>query len=121
MLRPLLERFARSIAPHPSAEIRTVSPQPTRMTVVDGRELLLYLVPETRDEAEEVAIWTNTPAFARGHQIYFEEVWKRAQPIRDSRSPGRPARGPRAGTEDLSPVPPRRRRPEASSATDPAV
>lgn len=82
LLQGLLERFARATRDFPKAEIRQIAVQPTRMTVVDGREVLLYLVPETRNETEELAIWTNTPEFVRGHQIYFDGVWKRCKAVR---------------------------------------
>lgn len=85
LLRRLLERFGRATRGFPRVEIRELSGQPTRMTVVDGREVLLYLVPETRDGTEEMAIWTNLPAFARGHQSYFHGVWRRARPLGGSR------------------------------------
>jgi sugar-specific transcriptional regulator TrmB len=80
-LQPLLRRLVRSTRSRPLAQIRQSAPQPTRMTIVDGREILLYLVPEVQEQGEEVAIWTDTPEFVRGHLTYFNHAWKRSKPI----------------------------------------
>jgi sugar-specific transcriptional regulator TrmB len=104
LLDGLLRQFGRAVRDNPLAEIRQISPQPTRMTVVDGREVLLYIVPEVRGHIEEVAIWTDTPEFARGHQLYFDGAWKRAKSITsvvDSAvAPPRGAKRTRRGARD---------------------
>jgi sugar-specific transcriptional regulator TrmB len=86
---------------YPSVAVRTFSPQRGRMTVVDAREALVFVVPEAnRNAVDEVALWTDTADFARAQQAHFESVWDRATPTPE---PGR-LRGGRSkrGTKRLA-------------------
>jgi sugar-specific transcriptional regulator TrmB len=75
----LLERFARTSRRYPLAELRQLSPQPTRLTIVDRAEAMLFLVPEARTgQVEELAVWTDTPAFVVGQLHYFNTLWESA-------------------------------------------
>lgn len=67
-LPPTLARFRRTTRRFPRVEIREMAPQPSRLTIVDGREALLFLVPEARDAgADPVAVWTDHPGFIEGN------------------------------------------------------
>jgi sugar-specific transcriptional regulator TrmB len=64
-----------------TVEVRTFGPQRARMTVVDAKEALVFVVPEAnRSSLDEVALWTDTADFARAQQAHFESLWDRAQP-----------------------------------------
>jgi sugar-specific transcriptional regulator TrmB len=101
-VRTLVQRFARISRRYPLAELRQMSPQPTRLTVVDRAEAMLFLVPEARSgQLEELAVWTDNPAFVLGQLHYFNVVWDGAgsaslRPPRmavvPSRTTARPAR-----------------------------
>jgi sugar-specific transcriptional regulator TrmB len=78
-VRRLVDRFARVTRRFPLAELRQLSPQPTRLTVVDRAEAMLFLVPEARSgQLEELAVWTDNPAFVLGQLHYFNVVWEGA-------------------------------------------
>jgi sugar-specific transcriptional regulator TrmB len=82
---------------YPSVEVRTFGPQRARMTLVDAKEALVFVVPEAnRSSLDEVALWTDTPDFARAQQAHFESVWERAKP-----APG-PRWARRAGSQQGS-------------------
>lgn len=75
----LLERFGRTARRYPRAELRQLLPQPTRLTIVDRTEAMLFLVPEARSgQVEELAVWTDTPAFVHGQLHYFNVLWESA-------------------------------------------
>jgi HTH-type transcriptional regulator, sugar sensing transcriptional regulator len=75
-VRRLVDRFSRVSRRYPLAELRQLSPQPTRLTVVDRAEAMLFLVPEARSgQLEELAVWTDNPAFVLGQLHYFNVVW----------------------------------------------
>lgn len=83
-------------------EVRTFGPQRARMTVVDAKEALVFVMPEAnRSSLDEVALWTDKADFARAQQAHFESVWDRAKPAPDARRSrtlgpgGRAKRGPR--------------------------
>lgn len=72
----LVRRFERVARRYPMAELRQLSPQPTRLTLVDRAEAMLFLVPEARTgQVEELAVWTNNPSFVLGQLHYFNVVW----------------------------------------------
>lgn len=78
-VRRLVQRFAGISVRHPLAELRQLSPQPTRLTIVDRAEAMLFLVPEARSgQLEELAVWTDNPAFVLGQLHYFNVVWEGA-------------------------------------------
>jgi sugar-specific transcriptional regulator TrmB len=94
-LAPTLLRLRRGIRRFQDSEIRELRPQPTRLTIVDGSEALLFLVPEAKDRhSAEVAVWTDNPAFVSGQSMFFESLWAMSPPDPRSRRPGRPARTP---------------------------
>ncbi|HZY69648.1 MAG TPA: helix-turn-helix domain-containing protein [Thermoplasmata archaeon] len=83
-----LARFRRTVRRYPHVEIREVTPQPSRLTVVDRSEALLFVVPDLRDATtEQVALWTDHPAFVSGQSLVFERAWKsaRAAPVKRRR------------------------------------
>ncbi len=78
-VRRLVDRFARVTRRYPLAELRQLSPQPTRLTIVDRAEAMLFLVPEARSgQLEELAVWTDNPAFVLGQLHYFNVIWEGA-------------------------------------------
>jgi sugar-specific transcriptional regulator TrmB len=78
-VRALVQRFSGVSRRHPLAELRQLSPQPTRLTIVDRAEAMLFLVPEARSgQLEELAVWTDNPAFVLGQLHYFNVVWEGA-------------------------------------------
>jgi Sugar-specific transcriptional regulator TrmB len=82
-LGPTLARFRQVTRRHENAEFRERTPQPTRLTIVDGREALVFLVSEARDHhRDEVAVWTDHPKFVGGQQIFFDRIWAEAAPSR---------------------------------------
>lgn len=77
-----LKRFEAARRRFPRLEVRGASPQRARLTLVDQRESLVFVVPETgRDHVEEIALWTDTQDFARAQQAFFEAVWSTAPPL----------------------------------------
>jgi sugar-specific transcriptional regulator TrmB len=102
-----LRRFDGARRRYPKLEVRVASPQRARLTVVDQRESLVFVVPETgRDHVEEIALWTDTLDFARAQQSFFEAVWSTAAPL----PVGPPPRGGHRRPGGPAPIPPRRRR-----------
>ncbi|MCI4328365.1 MAG: hypothetical protein L3J86_02160 [Thermoplasmata archaeon] len=100
-LRPLLMRFGDVSEKYPNAEVRQLSPQPTRMTIVDRSEAMIFIVPESKfGQFEEVAVWTDNPEFVLGQLLSFELAWVGAGSFgphapRRARAPP-PRRGPRS-------------------------
>lgn len=77
----LARRFGRAGHRYPGAQVRTVDPQPSRVTIVDDREVMVFLVPEASGPGvEEIALWTDTPDFVFGQVAYFKSVWARGRP-----------------------------------------
>ncbi|MCI4331196.1 MAG: hypothetical protein L3K19_05045 [Thermoplasmata archaeon] len=75
-IRPLLKRFEPVARRFPSAQVRQRWPQPTRLTIIDEAEALLFLVPEARSgQIEETAVWTDNSDFVRGQLGFFDSVW----------------------------------------------
>lgn len=78
-LRPTLTRIQASLRRYPGAEFRQMSPQSTRLTIIDGSEALLFLVPEARDrQTDQIAVWTEQPEFVAGQTRYFQAMWESA-------------------------------------------
>jgi HTH-type transcriptional regulator, sugar sensing transcriptional regulator len=85
-------RFRKALQRFPNAEVRLAPVQPSRLTLGDASEALLFLVPELRDRGDEqVAVWTNEPGFVAGQRRYFEAAWKAGR--RADAGPRRPTRG----------------------------
>jgi sugar-specific transcriptional regulator TrmB len=75
-LRPTLVRLRQATRKYRKAQIRERSPQPTRLTIVDRKEALVFLVPEAKDRhGDEVAVWTDHPSFVGGQQLFFDRIW----------------------------------------------
>ncbi len=82
----LVRRFMRARKGFPNAEVRGTDPQRARLTVVDGREALVFLVPEPGVRGlDEVAVWTDNRDFVVAQLAYFHAIWERAQPFRSTR------------------------------------
>ena len=79
----LVRRFLRARKGFPNAEVRGTDPQRARLTVIDGREALVFLVPEPGVRGvEEVAVWTDNRDFVGAQLAYFQAIWDRAEPFR---------------------------------------
>jgi sugar-specific transcriptional regulator TrmB len=95
-LRPTLVRLRQATRRYRKAQIRERSPQPTRLTIVDRKEALVFLVPEAKDRhGDEVAVWTDHPSFVGGQQLFFDQMWSDPAP-RPGRPPAPGAPGPPA-------------------------
>lgn len=85
----LLRRFLTARKGYPNAEVRTTSSQRARLTVVDQREAMVFLIPEPGVRGvEEIAVWTDNPDFVRAQVAHFTAVWNRARPLRTFDRPG---------------------------------
>ncbi|MCI4353378.1 MAG: hypothetical protein L3K14_08390 [Thermoplasmata archaeon] len=79
----LIRRFLRARKGFPRAEVRATESQRARLTVVDGREAMVFLIPEPGVRGvDEIAVWTDNPDFVGAQVAHFEAVWDRAQPVR---------------------------------------
>jgi sugar-specific transcriptional regulator TrmB len=117
----LLERFSTLAERYPQAEVRQLAPQPSRVTIVDRSEAIVFLVPDAHiGPLEQIAVWTNHPDFVAGQMTYFKAMWERAgsgslrppTPASTGRTPpraraSRRATGatPRSGTGSTGPPP----------------
>jgi len=89
----LLRRLTDQRKRFPSVRIRGIRPQRSRLAISDGREVMMFLVPEARAPGiEEVAVWTDTPEFVATQSAYFESIWHHALPIRLPSARARPSR-----------------------------
>jgi sugar-specific transcriptional regulator TrmB len=92
----LIQRFLKARWGRPNAEVRGLDRQRARLTVVDDREAVLFLVPEAGARGmEEIAVWTDNRDFVGAQAAYFEAMWERAQPFRAARRAV--PRSPRSG------------------------
>lgn len=94
----LVRRLGQSRRRFPNVEVRTVPSQRGRTTTVDGREAMVFLVPEPQNrDIDEVAVWTDNRDFVQTEAAHFEAIWSTSTPYRfpGSRSraqgPGRPS------------------------------
>jgi HTH-type transcriptional regulator, sugar sensing transcriptional regulator len=75
------------------AEVRALDQPRVRLTVVDGRESVVFLVAEPgASVVPEVAVWSDTPEFVEAQTSLFEATWAESVPIRSvprDRSSGR--------------------------------
>jgi sugar-specific transcriptional regulator TrmB len=84
----LLHRFAGARRRYRNAEVRSMSPQRARLTIVDEREALVFLVPDPGvPGVEEIAVWTDTPDFVKAQLAYFRTLWDRASSALPARRP----------------------------------
>jgi sugar-specific transcriptional regulator TrmB len=82
----LVRRFQRARKGRANVEIRGIDRQRARLTVVDGREAILFLVPEPGIRGmDEIAVWTDNTDFVSAQVAYFQAIWRRAQPFGGSR------------------------------------
>jgi sugar-specific transcriptional regulator TrmB len=75
-----LASFRRTARRFPGIEVRLLSPQPARVTLIDRTEAMLFLVPESRKRTEPVAVWTDHPEFVEGQILHFESAWAASRP-----------------------------------------
>lgn len=58
-------------------------PHPIRFTIMDGREIIFWLVHDPEpglDARGDVAMWTTAPEFVRAQETLFEAIWERSRP-----------------------------------------
>lgn len=96
-LDPRIEAFVRRLRvarrKFPGIAARGLLEQRARLTIADGREAIVFLVPETgRGTVEETAVWTDNPDFVRAQQGQFDAVWNVARELPTGSPRGR-ARG----------------------------
>jgi sugar-specific transcriptional regulator TrmB len=78
----LVRRFLKARKGRANAEIRGTDRQRARLTVVDGREAMLFLVPEPGIRGiDEIAVWTDNRDFVSAQVAYFQAIWRRARPF----------------------------------------
>lgn len=81
--QPGMEDAMRPLAAGPQVRIRHFQPaHPLRMTIVDAREVLVWLVndPSPRlDARNDVAMWTNAPDFVKAQTTLYEALWANAR------------------------------------------
>lgn len=78
----LVRRFLRARKGRLNAEVRATDRQRARLTVIDGREALLFLVPEPGIRGmDEIAVWTDNRDFVGAQVAYFQAIWSHAQPF----------------------------------------
>lgn len=76
---PGLADSLRGLLEAPKVSVRCFDyPHPLRMTIVDGREVLVWLVNDPSlalDAVGDVALWTNAPDFIHAQQVLYESLW----------------------------------------------
>jgi sugar-specific transcriptional regulator TrmB len=76
----LVRRFEAARRRFPNSEVRAVTAQRARLTIVDQSEALVFLVPEAESTAtDQIAVWTDTKDFVGAELAYFRAIWDRAQ------------------------------------------
>jgi sugar-specific transcriptional regulator TrmB len=79
----LLRRLVRARKRYPTIRVRAIRPQRSRLAISDGREVMIFLVPEALPPGiEEVAVWTDAPEFVLSQSAYFQDTWQHALPFR---------------------------------------
>lgn len=89
-MRLLLRRapgFVERLEPllrHGNVEVRFLrSPEPLRFTIVDGREILVWLHTDpspSLSAREDAAMWTNAPDFVASQKLLYGALWDEAEP-----------------------------------------
>ncbi len=101
--RRLLGRIRRLGRVYQRAEVRSRDDLTVRLTIVDGREALVFLVPEPgTGGVPEVAVWSDTSEFVGAQRALFDANWagaraepsagKRSAPVRTAERVGRGGR-----------------------------
>lgn len=86
----LVHRFEASRRRFPNSEVRAIATQRARLTIVDQREALVFLVPESGSTAtDQIAVWTDTKDFVGAELAYFRAIWGHAHPFSPRTSSGR--------------------------------
>ena len=76
----LVRRFEAAARRYPHATVRAIAPQRARLTIVDQREALVFLVPEAEGTStDQIAVWTDTPDFVQAELAYFRAIWEQAR------------------------------------------
>jgi sugar-specific transcriptional regulator TrmB len=77
----LVQRYRRSIGKAGDSEIRSLPEQRARLTIVDEREALVFLVPEANlSTIDEIAVWTDNADFVKAQRSHFALTWNRGTP-----------------------------------------
>jgi sugar-specific transcriptional regulator TrmB len=85
----LMRRLFRARKRYPAVRVRAIRPQRSRLAISDGREVMIFLVPEALPPGiEEVAVWTDAPEFVLSQAAYFQDTWQHALPFPRLRSEG---------------------------------
>ena len=83
----LVRRFLRAREGFPNAEVRATNSQRARMTVVDDREAMVFLIPDPGVRGvDEIAVWTDNQDFVRAQVAHFNAVWEQAEQFPASRN-----------------------------------
>jgi hypothetical protein len=86
----LVRRFESAARRFPNSTVRAVDPQRARLTIVDQREALVFLVPEADGTStDQIAVWTDTKDFVGAELAYFRALWEHARPFPGSRAGSR--------------------------------
>ena len=76
----LVRRFRATSRRYPNGEVRAIAPQRARLTIVDQREALVFLVPEADGTSiDQIAGWTDTRVFVGAELAYFRAIWREAR------------------------------------------
>jgi sugar-specific transcriptional regulator TrmB len=75
----LVRRFEAARRRFPNSEVRAIAPQRARLTIIDQREALVFLVPEAQSTTtDQIAVWTDTKDFVGAELAYFRAIWANA-------------------------------------------
>jgi sugar-specific transcriptional regulator TrmB len=75
----LVRRLRRAGRRFPNVEVRTLPEQRARLTLVDRREAIVFLVPEAAStDSEEIAVWTDHRDFVIAESAYFDAIWAKS-------------------------------------------
>ena len=76
----LVRRFEAARRQFPNSIVRSLTPQRARLTIVDQREALVFLVPESEGtNTDQIAVWTDTKDFVGAELAYFHAIWEHAR------------------------------------------
>ena len=66
------------------AEVRQVKNISARFIIIDSKEITFMLMNDTEvHPTYDIAIWVNTPYFAKALESLFELAWKEMKPVKN--------------------------------------